>query len=240
MNNRIAGWLYDKKIAHRGLHNAEYAENSMSAFRHAIENNYNIEIDVQLNKDGDVVVFHDSSLKRVCGLDKKISEISTPELKDCKLSGTEDSIPLLTELLEVAEGRTGLLIEIKTFRLDNKLSAKLYDVIKDYKGDFAIQSFNPVAVGWYTKNAPHIYRGQLASSAEKLSDKIILHSLTALRFLKYNKPDFVAYDIRYIPNKYIERARKYGARIIAWTVVTPDHKDKSAKYCDNIIFEEIE
>jgi glycerophosphoryl diester phosphodiesterase len=241
MNNRTADWLYEKKIAHRGLHNSEYAENSMSAFRKAIENDYNIEIDVQLNKDGDVVIFHDANLKRVCGIDKKISEVTTAELKDCKLLGTEDSIPLLTELLAEAEGKVGLLVELKDFKMgeDNKLAAATHEVMKDYKGDYAVQAFNPWAMRWYYKNAPEVYRGQLATMADSKLQKALFYPLWSLKFLNYNKPDFVAYNIKYIPNKYIDKAKEMGAKVVAWTVTSSEHKDTAAQYCDNIIFEEV-
>ena len=59
-------WLFERPIAHRGYHNETATENSMSAFRLAIEKGYNIETDVHLLKSGEVVIFHDNTLNRVC------------------------------------------------------------------------------------------------------------------------------------------------------------------------------
>ena len=58
-------WLFEQPVAHRGLHDDKATENSMASFRNAIERGYNIETDVHLLKSGEVVVFHDNTLKRV-------------------------------------------------------------------------------------------------------------------------------------------------------------------------------
>ena len=58
-------------FAHRGLFNPKLGipENSMPAFSRAIEKGYGIELDVQVTKDNRIVVFHDYSLGRMCGID---------------------------------------------------------------------------------------------------------------------------------------------------------------------------
>ena len=66
--------IWDKPIAHRGLHGGDIPENSMPAFERAVDNGYNIELDVHITIDGVVVVFHDDTLTRVCGVDKKIAD----------------------------------------------------------------------------------------------------------------------------------------------------------------------
>ena len=60
-------------IAHRGLfdNHSEAPENSLAAFRKAVDQGFGIELDVQLTKDGKLVVFHDFDLKRMCGIHKK-------------------------------------------------------------------------------------------------------------------------------------------------------------------------
>ena len=63
-------------FAHRGLHNSERAENSMSAFLAAADAGYGIELDVRLSSDGKLVVFHDDTLLRVCGIDRRVDEFS--------------------------------------------------------------------------------------------------------------------------------------------------------------------
>ena len=100
-------------FAHRGLHTKgnELPENSLAAFRAAAEQGYMIENDIHLTADGEVVVFHDSSLKRMCGVAGRIEQMTLAELKKCCLQGTEEQIPTLQECLDTVDGRVPLLIE---------------------------------------------------------------------------------------------------------------------------------
>ncbi len=67
---RDTGKFERKAFAHRGLHDnpGGIPENSLAAFRRARAHGYGVELDVQLSKDGQVVVFHDDTLDRVCGV----------------------------------------------------------------------------------------------------------------------------------------------------------------------------
>ena len=70
-----------KYYAHRGFHGEEgIPENSMAAFKKAKGSGYGIELDVQLTKDGVMVVHHDYDLKRTCGVNKKITDLTYREL----------------------------------------------------------------------------------------------------------------------------------------------------------------
>ncbi|MDR3292712.1 MAG: glycerophosphodiester phosphodiesterase [Clostridiales bacterium] len=238
MEHEPADWLYQKRIAHRGLHNDLYPENSLAAFKNAIEHGYNIETDLYILKDGKIALFHDLHIKRMCGTDAKITDLSSEELKGCKLKNTEETIPLLEDLLNLAEGKTGLLLEFKSMSFSGKLEEVAYEILKNYKGDYAVQSFNPYSVLWFKKHAPTIYRGQLASSYEgNRLQKSLTYALKSLRFRKLNKPDFIAYDIKHIPNRYIETAKEEGKKILAWTVKTPEELERAKENCHNYIFE---
>ena len=81
------------KYAHRGLHDATKAENSLSAFAAAKEKGYGIELDVRLSKDGELVVFHDDNLTRMAGIDGKVVDFTAEELSKMSLSGTSDGAP---------------------------------------------------------------------------------------------------------------------------------------------------
>ena len=110
-------WIVNKYIAHRGLHNKNCAENSISAFKNAISKNYPIELDVQQIGDGTVIVFHDDTLQRMTGKDGYVKNItSVDSLKEYKLGGTKDTIPTFKEVLEVVNGQVPILIEIKKCR----------------------------------------------------------------------------------------------------------------------------
>lgn len=232
-------WLRNVKIAHRGLHDDESPENSLSAYQKAADKKLAIEIDVHLTTDDRIVVFHDDTLKRMTGVDKKITDCSLPELKSLKLGKSEETIPTLEEVLVVCEGKSPLLIEIKGQSTKvGRLEKIMYDLLKEYKGDFAIQSFNPFSVLWYTKNAPQFIRGQLSSDFKrdtlKWYKKILLKNLF---FNNKTKPDFVSYDEACLPNRVCVKARKQGKLIIAWTIRDNEREMLLRPYYDNIIFE---
>jgi glycerophosphoryl diester phosphodiesterase len=234
-----AEWLFTSKIAHRGLHDENYPENSLPAFRNAAERGFNIETDLHILKDGKIALFHDFNTLRVCGIDAKLSDLSSDDLKNYKLNGTEYTIPLLEDLLEIAEGKVGLLLELKTIPFKNRgFHKKLYEILKDYKGDFAVQSFDPMSILWFRLRAPEIFRGQLASFYDGgRAARFITYALKSLRFRKLNKPDFIAYNVEYLPNKYTDLAKRENLKLLAWTVKTPANIETAEAYCDNYIFE---
>ena len=106
---QLRGWSY----AHRGLHNQDRPENSMAAFRAALEHGYGIELDIHLMKDGNLAVIHDSSLKRTAGADVKIEELSLEDLDLYRLEGTEERIPLFRDVLALYAGKAPMIIELK-------------------------------------------------------------------------------------------------------------------------------
>ncbi len=133
-------FLKDKLIAHRGYHDIKKGipENSIAAFKKAIRYNYTIELDVHLTKDGRLVVFHDNSLKRVCGVKKIIEDCTYSELLKYNLFDTKYKIPLFEEVLKLVDGKVGLLIETKIGKFNGKLEEELVKQLDNYKGDFAI------------------------------------------------------------------------------------------------------
>lgn len=231
-------WLFKRPIAHRGLHDDSLPENSMPAFKAAIEKGYNIEIDLHLTADGKIVVFHDSSLKRVCQIDKniKIENLTYAELlSNYKLRGTENYIPLLDELLEIADGKTGLLIELKNPNpFSHSLEAAVIKRLNDYKGEFALQSFNPYSMKYIRLHSDFVV-GQLATYEMKTFAPI-----GKLWVNRISRPAFVAYDIRQAENKYVARWRK-KVPLLVWTIDTPEKLQKAKDLgVNNIIFEHIE
>ena len=103
-------WLFQTPVAHRGLHDDILPENSIPAFRAALERGFNIEIDVHLSSDGHLVVFHDDNLKRVCGVDKKVAKCTLEELRTMRLKGTENTIPTFDEFLALVDGKVDAVI----------------------------------------------------------------------------------------------------------------------------------
>lgn len=230
-------------IAHRGYHNkgAGIPENSIVAFKRAIRYNYTIELDVHLTKDNKLVVFHDNNLKRVCSVNKIIENCTYNELLKYNLFGTKYKIPLFEEVLKLVDGKVGLLIETKTSKFNGKLEKELSKRLDNYNGLFAIQSFNPMSILWFKKNKKSYIRGLLSSdfkhdkSVSNLR-KNLAKCLVADIILK---TDFISYDIRALPNRYIRTKRK-SKLILGWTIRNKKNYDKAIKYCDNLICENME
>ena len=181
--------------AHRGLWNERYPENSISAFRRAIEHGYGIEIDIRLSKDGQIVVFHDDDLKRVCGVDKKVSELTLTELKALRLCGTQETIPTLAEVLRLVGGRVPLLVEIKGERADDRLCRGASLMLDRYNGAFCVQSFSPLIIRWFKKYRPTYARGQLVTkinSKTRQGSRAVSFLLTHMLLNFLSRPDFIS------------------------------------------------
>ncbi len=239
-------WLFDRPIAHRGLHNAEFPENSIPAFKLAIDNNFNIEIDVHVSKDGHVIVFHDDNLKRVCGVDKLIKDCTLEELKSYRLAGTENTITTFEEFLKLVDGKVGILCEIKGINpFDNSIVKATIKALKDYKGNIALQSFNFAAV-LYTKRHSNLPAGELCTWASFDAKKPRWHGtdfMGKLWICRVSKPHFIAYDVRALDksfpdNKYL---RKWGKKVpvLLWTVNNEERIAIAQDYANNIIFEDL-
>lgn len=232
-------WLVEKYIAHRGLHDEESPENSLSAFEKAIEKGYVIELDVQQIADGNVVVFHDTSLSRMTGQDGYLKNLILEDLSACYLEGTKETIPTLQQVLDLVDGRTPIIIEIKNSLKVGKLESATLDILKNYKGQFAIMSFNPYVLSWFKENAPEILRGQLSAYFKK--DKLSLVKKVVLKKMLLNKvaqPNFIAYEAEHLPNRYVRKFNNLP--LLAWTVRSQEEYMRVVKYCDNIIFENFE
>lgn len=152
-------------FAHRGLFGKNTPENSLSAFERAIDAGLGIELDVRLSRDGIPVVFHDSSLKRMCGDVRRVSELTFAELKKLRLDGTDEGIPSLAEALELIGGRTVLLIETKVPKRHiwhHRLERRMTSVLAGYKGEFMLQSFNKYSMRYMKRQFPDIGCGILS------------------------------------------------------------------------------
>lgn len=231
-------WLKEAPIAHRGLYGNGAAENSMTAFRLAVEKGYGMEIDVHLTKDGKLAVFHDSTLRRVCGRRGRVAGLKSTQLADYKLCGTEDGIPLLSELLDYVRGRVAILIEVKPTLIHRPVCRALYETLKDYEGNYAIQSFSPAVVKYFEKFHPEVVRGILAFNFPRSFLKgLIGHYLRGCHTLNTH-PHFIAFKVNHLPVKNITRERANGVPIVTWTVNTPKLLEIARKHADNIIFEQ--
>lgn len=227
-------WLLTKPVAHRGLWGNDIVENSLSAYNNAILNGYPIEIDLYPTFDGEIVCFHDPVLDRMTNGTGKISDKTLSELKSLTLTGSNESIPTFDEVLSLCEGKTPLLIEIKPTNVKGFVE-KIVARLKRYKGEFAVQSFNPIFIKKVKKLAPEFIRGILAtedkSVGEKWYEKLVLRTMC---FNPIIKPDFISYSYTGLP---LGKKNKKNLPVIAWTVSSQKIADDIKGYADNIIFE---
>lgn len=228
-------WLFSRPIAHRGLHGIDAPENSLAAFGKAIEAGFPIEIDVRPIDDGTVVVFHDDKLTRMTDLDGYVCNMTKSDLEKVRLRNSDERIPTFNEVLEFVDGRTPLLIEIKNDSTVGQLERDTLELLSSYKGEYAVQSFNPYSMEFFKKNAPQIPRGQLSCFFDKKD--LGFFKRFVLKRLKMNKvssPDFISYNHANLPNKYVTKTK---LPTLAWTVHSNAEMEKCLPYCDNIIFE---
>ncbi len=225
--------------AHRGLYdnNGGVPENSLPAFRAAAEKGYGVELDVQLSSDGAVVVFHDDTLDRVCGIRGSVADRSLAELRQMKLLDTNEVMPLFTDVLdELKRGAGPLIVELKAGKRNDELCRKTRDLLRDYPGVYCVESFAPSIVSWFRKNAPEVIRGQLAMPRQDYAaglNPLLARMLAGCCFSFLNKPDFIAYRVGPRPARIL-RMRKKGILLIGWT--SRDYA-KDAKENDGVIFE---
>lgn len=234
--------LPDVMYAHRGLHDEVIPENSLSAFQNARDNGFGVELDVQYTKDKKIVVFHDDTLTRMCGIDKKISDFTYAELKEkVRLKNTNEIIPLFAEVLNVMDGLP-VICEIKPqFGIKNTdICTEVYECAKNYKGFMCVESFSPFVVWWFKNNAPDVVRGQLAMDDVKEHTDNDKYTYICLKQLLTNfiaRPHFVAY--RYTDNSFgLDFIKAFtNVLLVGWTPKGNEAIGKARSRFDYVIFE---
>ncbi len=231
-------------FAHRGYHDIDRGipENSMPAFKRAMEHGYGIELDVHLTCDGEVVVFHDDSLKRICGSGETVESLTAKDLTSRRLSGTKERIPLFKDVLDLVDGQVPLLIELKLSTKDaDRFCSTVNDLLKDYTGPYLIQSFNTMVLKWYRSHAPHVLRGQLSSNLVKSDpDKPWIFRFAVKHMLcnALGRPDFISYKLLDLPNPSLGILKQfYKTPVAVWTLRTPSALKTGKKHYDMQIFE---
>ena len=237
------------RYAHRGYHDKpRIPENSMAAFRRAIENGYGAELDVHLMKDGRLAVIHDASLRRTAGADVLVEDLTAEELKQYRLEGTDEQIPLLEEVLPLFE-QSGLplVVELKAERGNHDaLAAATCAVLDKYKVLYCIESFDPRCIRWLKKNRPEIVRGQLSENFLRHGDggnmpKALLWALGNLLTNCLAKPDFIAYRFSDRDNLCLRWCRWfYHVQEINWTIITKEEMCAAESAGNLVIFQDFD
>lgn len=215
--------------AHRGLHADGVPENSMAAFKAALDAGYGIEFDLHLLADGNLGVMHDASLKRTANATVFMEDLRTEDLGKYHLLGTSETIPEFRQVLELFDGKAPLIIELKSER-DNyaKLTQTACEMLDGYKGPYCIESFDPRCILWLKQNRPDIIRGQLSENflRSKVSAKWFLRFVMTYYLSNFlNRPDFIAYNFKDRKNPSIWLCKKLGIQPVAWTIRSQEDFD---------------
>ena len=238
----LTGWDY----AHRGLYDNEHGipENSMAAFRRAVDKGYGIELDVHLTADNQLVVFHDDTLTRMCGMNKKISSFLYSDLMQLRLLGTAEGIPLFKDVLELIDGKVPLIIELKVDGSNQNLLCPLvWQLLSRYKGDYCIESFHPFVLQWFKRHEPQVVRGQLSCNFFKENPHcdIVLFLMSNLMTNFFTHPDFIAYKYLDLDNPAVIYNRKlFHIMTVVWTIPGKPTYDRFKNKVDAMIFEGFE
>lgn len=226
---KLEGWAY----AHRGLHGDGVPENSMAAFRKALDGGYGIELDLHLLADGNLAVIHDSLLNRTTGQAGRVEDLKTEDLKNYPLEGTCETIPEFSQVLDLIQGKAPLIIELKAESGNHAaLAETACKLLEGYAGPYCIESFDPRCLMWLRKNKPQILRGQLAENffrgKNDLSDGLRL-VLTNLLMNFLTRPDFVAYHFGHRKTTLsVDICRKlWGVKSVAWTLRSQEDFDQA-------------
>lgn len=239
--------LKKARFAHRGLHNIKLGvpENSMLAFSLAVKEGFGIELDVHLSKDGKLVVEHDDTLRRTAGSSLVIENCNWDEIKDLTLEGTEEKLPLLTDVFQLVDGKVPLLIEMKTVGGNQKaLAAAVVAALEQYQGAYCVECFDPRTLYWLKKFAPGIVRGQLAGDVNKEKRSVhpvVNFALKNLLIHVLSRPDFVAYDYRDRHTVSFRLCRAlYRPAVFFWTVKSVEAENIAADAGATPIFERLD
>lgn len=236
---RVA-FLLAQDVAHRGLWGDGAPENSIAATEAAIEQGFAIECDVRLSRDGTVVVFHDAETTRLTGTPGRIAQMGASELAALRLSGGEDEpVPSLAQLVARIAGRVPLIIEIKTdTRAETApLCFAVRRALEGYRGPVAVMGFNPDVSRWFATHAPRIVHGLVMTEHRETRWRAIRDAVLRRLAVRRAKPDFLAYDVRFLPSPLPQALRSAGVPVLSWTVRSPADAATVAAYADRPIFE---
>ena len=238
-------WLTARPIAHRGYHDAAAGrlENTLPAAEAAIARNFPIECDLQLTADGEAVVFHDDTLERLTEASGPLAARTLAEVRAVRFRNNDARIPTLEELLDLVDGRVGLVIELKSrFSGDRRLEAAVAPVLAAYTGPAVVMSFDPASMTAMRRLAPTLPRGMLADRfraadwpALSTGQRFAYATMAAAAAVL---PSFAAYDVTALPaSPPLALRHFFGLPLLTWTVRTPAERAIARQWADQMIFE---
>lgn len=207
----VPSWLVERPIAHRGLYGGQdRPENSLAAFRHAVAQDVPFEFDVQLSPEGELVVAHDR-----IGPD----------------------VPTLDDVLELVDGAVPIVVDVRRWgvQFDAGLERGVADRLRLYRGDVAVQSFDPLAVFRLRRLLPDQPAGQISGALHSAGP--IMRALgRTMATNVVTRPDFLVYELTELPSRFVSFWRSRGLPLIAFTAHSPEEEQRARALADNVFF----
>lgn len=210
--------------AHRG-YSAVYPENTMAACIGAVEIGADcMEIDVQQTKDGEIIVMHDSNLKRTTGVDANIWETNYEDLKyldagswfDVKYK--EETVPTLEQVLEYARGKIWVNIELKPTGNETDFEKAVLEIIEETHTERMV----------YVSSMKY----ECLEKVKQINPDIKTVYITSVSFGNYEElaaADGYSVEASMLTQKFVNRAHNDGKEIHVWTVNKEDSMEQVMK-----------
>ncbi len=214
-------------IAHRGLHGNGISENSLNAFKKAIDIGCAFELDIHLTKDNELIVCHDSDLKRVTGKEGIVEEMTLEEISSYSLLDGE-KIPTFQEVLDLNQERSLIVVELKVYKDNYKpLRKKTMEVLSQIKDSkkIVLISFDPRA---------------LLHIGKRFKRQLLVCEGHDWTWKLSNLYDSVDIEVTMAKRKEVIAYRKKGGIVNVWTVETMEQAKEYAPYVDTITYQFIE
>lgn len=224
--------FFKQTIAHRGVHNDKIPENSMESFKEAMHLSLPIELDVQLTKDNQLVIFHDNRLNHMTKSNQLIQDMNYKDIQNLNLLNTKEKIPTLFQVLTLVQGKVPLIIEIKNTNRINEIGVLLSNLLDSYPYDFILQSFNPAIVKWFRKNKPEYIIGLLIT--DDYHNTIYNYLASSKLLIYYTQPCFLSVSKKIVKKNKFQRYRKKFPLLI-WTIMNKKELETLKEYGDYFI-----
>jgi glycerophosphoryl diester phosphodiesterase len=242
--------VFDRPIAHRGLHDRAggVIENSASAFDRAIAAGFAIECDLQLSSDGVPVVFHDDTLERLTGRPGKVIDLTAAEVTALRLLGSSagDRPQRFPEFLQQVAGRAMLQVELKRqYGPATRILAKAAaEAVRGYGGPLVFESFDPTLIRLMREYG---FNGPCGIATERFGRAVDQDTyglsgpqrffLRHLLHFPWSRFDFVSAEQTALDLPMVRLFRALGKPVTSWTIRTPAAATAVGSKADQIVFE---
>lgn len=217
-------FLKNQIIAHLGVHdNTRIYENTISAIERAIKINIPISIDVRMLKDGNLVLFSDSTLERLLHVEEKIENITINDLNYY----SKFKIPTLEEALVTIQGRIPVIINIRAKSKRHLLESRIVNLLKNYPGEYTIQTKSLSQLKYIHKNNKNAIIGY------------VLNKKNYYDFIFFHDYDYVCIDGILVSEKQAKKLKEdhfligYGVKTQEQYLTKKNCYD--ALICDNVL-----